>query len=77
MMSAVAGKTQLGSPSGPGAFSGDVDLIASKVSFSTIGARLISAAFCTPCMSCRSATGGLRKKVRPKTPAFPLASAHF
>ena len=74
MVSAVACKTRFGRPSGPGAFRGDVNLIASKISFSVIGGRPICLAYCAFCMSSRSAVSGLGKKVRLNTSAFSLAS---
>ena len=74
MISAVACKTRFGRPSGPGAFRGDVDLMASNISFSVIGGWLICPVYCTPCVSRKSATGGLGKKVRLNTSAFSLAS---
>ena len=74
MMSAVACRARLGRPSGPGALSGDVDLIASNISFSVIGGRLICPVYWTLCVSRRSATGGRGKKVRLNTSAFSLAS---
>jgi hypothetical protein len=73
-MPAVACRTRFGRPSGPGAFRGDVDLMASSISFPVIGGRLICPVCCTPCVSHRSATGGLGKKVRLDTSAFSLAS---
>lgn len=74
MMSAVTCRTRFGRPSGPGAFRGDVDLMASSISFSVIGGWLICPVYCTLCVSRKSATGGLGKKVRLNTSAFSLAS---
>lgn len=74
MMSAVACRTRFGRPSGPGAFRGDVDLMASSISFSVIGSWLIYPVYCAPCVSRKSTTGGLGKMVRLKTSAISLAS---
>jgi membrane-anchored protein YejM (alkaline phosphatase superfamily) len=73
MISAVACRTRLGRPSRPGAFSGDVDLIASSISFSVISSRLICLVYCTSYVSRKSAAGSLRKKVHLNTSTFSLA----
>jgi hypothetical protein len=74
MMSAVTCRTRFGSPSRPGAFRGDVDLMASSISFSVIGGWLICPVYCTPCVSRKSAIGGLGRKMCLNTSAFSLAS---
>jgi hypothetical protein len=73
-VSAVAYKTRFGRLSRPGAFRGDVDLIASKISFLVICGRPICLAYYAFYMSSRSAAGGLGKKVRLNTSTFSLAS---
>jgi hypothetical protein len=73
-VSAVAYKTRFGRLSEPGAFRGDVNLIASKISFSVIGGRSICLAYYASYISSRSAASGLRKKVRLNTSTFSLTS---
>ena len=74
MMSAITCRTRFGRPSGPGAFRGDADLMASSISFSVIGGWLICPVYCAPCVSRKFATGGWGKNVRLNTSAFSLAS---